>query len=65
VQTREEHISTAVGRYLVLHGDPKGAVAHYRALVDAGVRYFIIVGLADAKALRLFAEQVVSEVAGA
>ena len=64
VHTREEPFSTAFGQYLVLQGDPKGAVAHYRALVDAGVRYFIIVGLADAKALRLFAEQVVPEVAG-
>jgi alkanesulfonate monooxygenase SsuD/methylene tetrahydromethanopterin reductase-like flavin-dependent oxidoreductase (luciferase family) len=36
VQTREEHFRTAFGQYLVLHGDPKGAVAHYRALVDAG-----------------------------
>jgi alkanesulfonate monooxygenase SsuD/methylene tetrahydromethanopterin reductase-like flavin-dependent oxidoreductase (luciferase family) len=64
VRTREEHFSTAFGQYLVLHGDPKGAVAHYRALVDAGARYFIVVGLDDAKALRLFAEQVVPEVAG-
>jgi 2-methylisocitrate lyase-like PEP mutase family enzyme len=38
---------------------PKGAVAHYRALVDAGARYFIVVGLDDAEALRRFAEQVV------
>jgi alkanesulfonate monooxygenase SsuD/methylene tetrahydromethanopterin reductase-like flavin-dependent oxidoreductase (luciferase family) len=65
VQTREEHFSTAFGQYLVLHGDPKGAVVRYRAFVEAGVRYFIVVGLADAKALRLFAEQVVREVAGA
>jgi alkanesulfonate monooxygenase SsuD/methylene tetrahydromethanopterin reductase-like flavin-dependent oxidoreductase (luciferase family) len=64
VQTREEHFSTAAGQYLVLHGDPKGALAHYRALVDAGVRYFIIVGLSDAKALRLFADQVVLDLAG-
>jgi len=65
VNTREERFSTAFGQYLVLHGDPKGAVAHYRALVDAGVRYVILVGLADPQALRLFAEQVVPEVAGA
>jgi alkanesulfonate monooxygenase SsuD/methylene tetrahydromethanopterin reductase-like flavin-dependent oxidoreductase (luciferase family) len=65
VQTREEYVRTVAGEYLVLHGDPKGAVAHYRALVEAGVRYFIIVGLADAKALRLFAEQVVPDVAEA
>lgn len=65
VQTREEHFSTAFGQYLVLHGDPKGAVAHYRALVDAGVRYIILVGLADPQALRLFAEQVVPQVARA
>jgi alkanesulfonate monooxygenase SsuD/methylene tetrahydromethanopterin reductase-like flavin-dependent oxidoreductase (luciferase family) len=64
VRTREEHFSTAFGQYLVLHGDPKGAVAHYRALVDAGARYFIVVGLDDANALRLFAEQVVPEVDG-
>jgi alkanesulfonate monooxygenase SsuD/methylene tetrahydromethanopterin reductase-like flavin-dependent oxidoreductase (luciferase family) len=64
VQTREEPYSTAFGQYLVLNGDPKGAVAHYRALVDAGVRYFIVVGLADTQALRLFAEQVVPEVVG-
>jgi alkanesulfonate monooxygenase SsuD/methylene tetrahydromethanopterin reductase-like flavin-dependent oxidoreductase (luciferase family) len=65
VHTREEQFRTAFGQYLVLHGDPKGAVAHYRALVDAGVRYIIIVGLTDPEALRLFAEQVVPEVAEA
>jgi alkanesulfonate monooxygenase SsuD/methylene tetrahydromethanopterin reductase-like flavin-dependent oxidoreductase (luciferase family) len=64
VPTREDNFSTAFGQYLVLHGDPKGAVAHYRALVDAGARYFIVVGLDDPKALRLFAEHVVAEVAG-
>ena len=63
VQTREEYVRTVAGEYLVLHGDPKGAVAHYRALVGAGVRYFIVVGLDDPKALRLFAEQVVPAVA--
>ena len=65
VRTREEHFDTAYGKYLVLHGDPNGAIAHYRALVDAGARYIIVAGLADTTALRLFAEQVVPQVAEA
>ena len=62
VRTREEHFATAYGKYLVLHGDPEGAIAHYRALVAAGVQYIIVAGLADANALRLFAEQVIPQV---
>jgi alkanesulfonate monooxygenase SsuD/methylene tetrahydromethanopterin reductase-like flavin-dependent oxidoreductase (luciferase family) len=65
VRTREEPFSTGFGHYLVLHGDPQGAATHFRTLVDAGVRYFIVVGLRDTQALRLFAERVVPEVAAA
>ena len=42
-------------------GTPEDAVAYYRALVNVGVRYFIA-SVADAKTLRLLAEQVVPEV---
>lgn len=43
-------------------GTPGDAVAYYRALVEAGVRYFIT-SVADAETLRLLAEEVVPEVA--
>ena len=39
-------------------GTPADAVAYYRALVDAGARYFIV-SVADAETLRLLAEEVV------
>lgn len=42
-------------------GAPEDAVAYYRSLVDAGVRYFIT-SVADAGTLRLLAKDVVPEV---
>ncbi|HET7092395.1 MAG TPA: LLM class flavin-dependent oxidoreductase, partial [Thermomicrobiales bacterium] len=52
-------------RDLVLAATPEQAVAHYRALADAGLQYFIIevVDAADEETIRLFADTVMPRVA--
>jgi alkanesulfonate monooxygenase SsuD/methylene tetrahydromethanopterin reductase-like flavin-dependent oxidoreductase (luciferase family) len=59
VETREEYVTSGLGhRYLILRGDPAGAVGHYRALIDAGAQYVILAGLDNPAAVRLFGERV-------
>ena len=58
-ETREVAVTSALGhRYLGLGADPAGAAAHYRALADAGVQYFVVQGLNDPATVRLFGERV-------
>jgi alkanesulfonate monooxygenase SsuD/methylene tetrahydromethanopterin reductase-like flavin-dependent oxidoreductase (luciferase family) len=45
-----------------LSATPADVAARCRALVDAGVRYFVVMGLRDTAALRLFAEEVIPAV---
>ena len=54
-----EPTASGVMRFERLVAPPAGIVAHCRALVDAGVRYFIVQGLQDdPEGMRVFAEEV-------
>jgi alkanesulfonate monooxygenase SsuD/methylene tetrahydromethanopterin reductase-like flavin-dependent oxidoreductase (luciferase family) len=59
-----EPVASGDMRFERLVATPAGVVAHCQALVAAGVRYFIVQGLADdLELLRLFGEEVISAVA--
>jgi alkanesulfonate monooxygenase SsuD/methylene tetrahydromethanopterin reductase-like flavin-dependent oxidoreductase (luciferase family) len=54
-----ESIESGVMRFERLAGTPTAIAAHCRALVEAGVRYFIVQGLQDdVEALKVFGEEV-------
>ena len=49
---------------IIVAGTPEEITAHFRALVDAGVRYIIVPG-ADGETARLLAERVIPQIAAA
>ena len=53
-----EHVAN-----VTVAGTPPQLVAYYRALVDAGMRYFIVGPDGDPETLRLLAEEVVPHLA--
>jgi alkanesulfonate monooxygenase SsuD/methylene tetrahydromethanopterin reductase-like flavin-dependent oxidoreductase (luciferase family) len=58
-----ERVESGVMQFERLAGTPAAIAAHCRALVAAGVRYFIVQGVQDdPEALRLFAEEVMPAV---